>query len=723
MNQTIQKLVIWSTFLLVASPLVFIPGIIFPFVSGRGFFVLSIASIITVLSAVLFLKKEWSLQHISYTTIFFFAYVAWMFSASLIGVHPLGSILPSYERMDSVLMLFALFAIFSVLQFQFFTHTLWRRLLVISIAVGAFVTTLSFAQILVQLPNPYLTILFGNPAIVTSYLVLQPFLILLVLKERVNTTLTYILAAIIFLDIFIILFSGVRGSLIALVVGLTVTAVGYVLKKGMVTTKNVLSLSALALLIAGALFTFILATSPVDLSLQERLSAPLHTFAQEPRALLWGVGVSGIIERPLSGWGYQAFDAVFEKHYNPLLSLQEPWFDSTHNAYLDILVSGGVPGLVLYLAIFLLGIWSFWRTFLSEKKEALQSVLLIGLVTAYLINNIFIFATLTPTLIVFAVLAYGVSRTTMKEHTEISRLPLVTLPVLLLVSGIALATIIGTISSLYVGWLSSHVSDVRIAELHRVKFIKPLFSIPAFDNSGAKISVLQDAVALPIGETLIRDLTLLVEKNQEHVNRPAPGSSRALYAHGVLLLTNGTTESASIFLERARILAPKHKIIRRALAENYTASGRHKEALVEYNTIFELESLFPHTTAFQFYIDQARTDLAVALVLAQKSTQADELLEERYGKGVVIYTPKLLAAYDAVGDAAHVFSFLGAAQAQEPENPQHCFSLAAAHFKFSTPAKSIQILRECTQKFPDKSVEADAIIRDIRSGSIDFNAL
>src|SRR5690606_31341020 len=104
-----------------------------------------------------------------------------------------------------------------------------------------------------------------------------------------------------------------------------------------------------------------------------------------------------------------------------------------HNVYMDMLVTGGVLGLLAYLAVFILGFWSLYKhTAFSLPEKAV----LAGLLVAYAVNNIFVFDNITSYIYFFILLAMLVSLESNK-HLSISRSKLL-IPPLAVIGLIAL---------------------------------------------------------------------------------------------------------------------------------------------------------------------------------------------------------------------------------------------------------------------------------------------
>jgi O-antigen ligase len=59
----------------------------------------------------------------------------------------------------------------------------------------------------------------------------------------------------------------------------------------------------------------------------------------DSRLTIWQMGWQAVKERPVLGWGPENFIVIFSKYYQPKLWNQEPWFDRSHNIYLDWLIN------------------------------------------------------------------------------------------------------------------------------------------------------------------------------------------------------------------------------------------------------------------------------------------------------------------------------------------------------------------------------------------------
>ena len=72
------------------------------------------------------------------------------------------------------------------------------------------------------------------------------------------------------------------------------------------------------------------------------------------------VGAQGFLERPLTGWGYHGGEKVLDR-YGDIKKGSDGGFGHLHNSYLEILVSYGVGGLLIFLGLLSWGVYVIWK--------------------------------------------------------------------------------------------------------------------------------------------------------------------------------------------------------------------------------------------------------------------------------------------------------------------------------------------------------------------------
>jgi O-antigen ligase len=106
-----------------------------------------------------------------------------------------------------------------------------------------------------------------------------------------------------------------------------------------------------------------------------------------PRITIWHMALEGIKEKPVTGWGQEGYNYIFNKYYEPSLYAQEPWFDRAHNIFLDWAVAGGIPALLLFLTALLTVAWSLYRAPVSRAER----VLLLSALFGYAVQGLAVF--------------------------------------------------------------------------------------------------------------------------------------------------------------------------------------------------------------------------------------------------------------------------------------------------------------------------------------------
>lgn len=127
------------------------------------------------------------------------------------------------------------------------------------------------------------------------------------------------------------------------------------------------------------------------------------------RFLYWGVALQSIKAHPILGTGPETFRYADEKYFNPEFFRKtygrEIYADKPHNAFLEILVTTGIIGFLVYGALIVMTIAALVR--IGRKKEKATFVAVMsGLLFAYLLNNFILFDIAGTYVIFFLVLAW-----------------------------------------------------------------------------------------------------------------------------------------------------------------------------------------------------------------------------------------------------------------------------------------------------------------------------
>lgn len=217
------------------------------------------------------------------------------------------------------------------------------------------------------------------------------------------------------LSIIAIAFSGTRGAWVGMFAGITAFAF-FGLKDGV--ARQILkrsSRSAVAAIIASAvLLLSLFVLSPASRSVTQRLRELMSEgTSASGRNLLWRDSVKMVPSFAFVGAGPEGFRKALLGFKSIELAKLNPLSnnESSHNAYLDTLISHGVAGVALYIAMIVLSLMRLIRARRQSKAENWRLIItgLISSFIAVLVHNIFIYDQISTGLYFFAFLAITVA--------------------------------------------------------------------------------------------------------------------------------------------------------------------------------------------------------------------------------------------------------------------------------------------------------------------------
>ncbi len=216
-------------------------------------------------------------------------------------------------------------------------------------------------------------------------------------------------------SIIAIAFSGTRGAWVGMIAGITAFAF-FGLKDGV--ARQILKRSprvAVATVIASAvLLLSLFVTSPASRSVTQRVRELMSEGASSSgRNLLWRDSLKMVPSFALVGTGPEGIRKALLGFKSKELAKLNPLSnnESSHNSYLDALISHGVAGAVLYIAMIVLSLMLLIRARRQPKAEHWR-VIITGLISSFiavLVHNIFIYDQVATGLYFFAFLAITVA--------------------------------------------------------------------------------------------------------------------------------------------------------------------------------------------------------------------------------------------------------------------------------------------------------------------------
>lgn len=387
-----------------------IPGIaianslFFPFITGKNFAFRVLVEIAFAGWVVLAVADKRYRPQFSWTFALLGLLVVWMAIADTFAVNPEKAFWSNFERMDgwvTLIHLLMLFLATSVLT----ADKLWRRWWFAFVGAATLVCLYGIGQFLcaghacggpgmmfaIHQGSSRVDASFGNSAYLAAYM-LFAFALTLWLAFETDAKrkwLRYILYVLAAVDVFILFATETRGAILGFIGAVVLGGIIWVIWSGSKTQKYA----------AGALVAVIIVLSGIFVAIHKEpwvqqlpafgrlASISLSDSETTTRFHIWNMAYQGFLERPVTGWGQEGFNYVFNKFYNPVLYAQEAWFDRAHDVFLDWLIAGGAPALILFIALLIAAVVALFRSNVSRTER----MLLISVLAAYAFQGIFVF--------------------------------------------------------------------------------------------------------------------------------------------------------------------------------------------------------------------------------------------------------------------------------------------------------------------------------------------
>ncbi|MFA5029346.1 MAG: O-antigen ligase family protein [Patescibacteria group bacterium] len=435
MNQSkilvlIPKVIIWLCLAVILfSPLYVSSHLFFPFIVTKTL-VFNIAVEVMVL-AFLFLASisgDYKIR-INLAVILVAVYIILSFISSLAGDNFYRSFWSNNERSEGLLLLLHLFLFLVVLSSFFrkikswllvFDTFFFASFLVALIALGQY---FKLDWLFASGDGQRLAGTIGNAGYMAGYLVFAVFLGLLLVFKRKTIYLKIYYLIVMALEVFIIFGTGTRGGMLALLLG----AFLFVLYLLFFYFKNkYLKLAGVVvILLALGLPLVVFANKDShwvksNFALNRLSTISATTVTAQYRFMTWQAAWQGFKKKSVLGWGQENFYQPFDKYFNPKIFRHGGsvvWYDRAHNIVFDRLVTGGILGLLSYLALLFVPCYFLWRQRAKKEPEAgndqekkgkryFIQVIFSLIVLAYFIQNLFIFEALATYIPLFLVLSF-----------------------------------------------------------------------------------------------------------------------------------------------------------------------------------------------------------------------------------------------------------------------------------------------------------------------------
>jgi len=363
------------------------------------------------------------------------AFVTLFVLAGFFGVDPAMSFWSNFERGEGSLQLLHLFAFFVLLVTLFRDEKDWRRFFGWLIAGG--LLSMAYGFLAASGTSGFLGSQFsegagfrfqasiGNSAYVAAFAIFiacyAGYLLWSRYRHRLMAGGAWILYGTLVLMAASFLLAATRGAFLGLLAGLVVGAGYYVFAHR--AWRRWFAVGATVLVLTVGTLVFFRDSAFVKAIPGSRIfdiSVTAETF--QHRTIMWGMALEGWKERPILGWGPENYIQIFDQKMDPAYFKPGEgfgaWFDRAHSVYFDYLAETGALGLFAFLAILAALFWTLFHQHKSAQSVpirggsnglplAVPKALIMGTITAYLVQGLVLFDVLPIYYNVFSVLAFS----------------------------------------------------------------------------------------------------------------------------------------------------------------------------------------------------------------------------------------------------------------------------------------------------------------------------
>ena len=654
LKETLLPIARWGTiiplFLITFLPLYVSNGFFFPFITGKAFAFRILVGIATASYLVLAAIDRRYRPQFSWLFVAFAGFVTWMAVANFLAVNPEKAFWSNFERMDGWVTLAHVFALFVVAGAVLSVEKLWRRWWLYFISVATVVCSYGVIQLMglaeIHQGGVRVDASFGNAIYLAVYLMFS-ILAAAWIAATSRGWLRYALLGFCVLASMILFYTASRGALIGLVAGAGAASILWLLlsrkewmQKG--GNKNMRGAVAVLLGLALTIGGFFLIRDSAFVQNEPALArlSTIFSLSEElqVRMTLWGMALTGVAEDPVTGWGQEGFNYIFNKYYDPSLYAQEPWFDRVHNNYLDWLVAGGIPALALFITLLVLAVYGALRApGLSRAERAILAGLLIG----YAVQAIVVFDNLFSYIPLVMVLAM------VHAHGARPIKVLDTVPE----QGGYIAAYVGAVTIVAVLVLWNVNAPHMSAAGHLVYAITPrqdatesleYFKAALNDGSFASQEI-REQLAQFAGTSMSRDdipdgikeeiVAMAVSEMAKEIEE-LPNDARLRMQYTLALEAAGQKEEALTQVAKAIELSPGKQVLYINYAYKLIELERYEEAKTALMKAYELDTSF----------DEVAMASAAGLIMAKDIEGGKALLLEAVGT-TTPHSPSLFFAY------------------------------------------------------------------------------
>ena len=712
-KQIARWVALGALFLIPLAPLIVANSYFFPFITGKAFFLRILIEIVLAAWMVLaFLDKEYR-PRFSLIGAAVIGFVAWMFVADVFAPNALKAFWSNFERMEGWVLLIHLLGFFFAASAVLRVEKKWRAWFLTSLVVSVIISIHALMQLAgtasIHQGTVRVDASLGNSAYLAIYLLFSVFIALWLALTSNHAFMKWSLIALAVLEAVLIFFTETRGTIIGLVLALALAALLTALTAGKHVSRAAAGAFVLILVLIGSFYLGRNSDVVQNNRVLQRV-ASISLADGQTRFTIWNMAWKGVLERPLTGWGQEGFNYVFNKYYDPSLYHQEPWFDRAHNAFIDWLTAGGIPAFLLYLSLYGSAIVLLWK---SSELSRSERIALTAAFTGYAVHNLFVFDNLYSYIYFFALLALIDSQVA-RPFKRLEQAP-----ELDATDGITYALPVAIIIAFVLIW-SVNVSGMRTAKGLIVALS------PSANGLSTNFAVFENFAAHPtflgmqeIREQMVafagrvvqsqqvtnedkqRAVSLAIKEMQKQVAAYPLDTRERLQLAQAYRIAGDNTSALKEIQEAARLSPGKEEIWIQAGAIEWDV-GNGEAAQASFNKAYALGPQFPDLALYA-----AAGDIAVGDI-----QKADQILRDAYGSENVD-SDVLAAAYYRTQNWPRLIA-MSTLRTEKPDaNADAWFSLAAVYYAAGDKANAINTIKTAIKRYPDAAAAGAAALKQI----------
>ncbi len=713
-KQIVRWVALGALFLIPLAPLMVANSYFFPFITGKAFYLRILIEIVVVAWVVLaLLDKEYRPRYslIGATVV---GFVAWMFVADVFALNVVKAFWSNFERMEGWVLLIHLLGFFFAASAVLRVEKKWRAWFFTSLGVAAVISGYALLQmngsLAIHQGAARIDASLGNSAYLAIYLLFNTFIALWLALTSRHAWVKWLLIAFAVLEAVLIFFTETRGTIIGLALALALAALLTALTAGKHARRAAAGAFVFILILVGSFYLARNSDFVQNNHVLQRV-ASISLNDGQTRFTIWNMAWKGALERPLTGWGQEGFNYVFNKYYDSSLYHQEPWFDRAHNAFIDWLSAGGIPAFLLYLALYASAVVLLWKSSeLSRSERIALTAALIG----YAVHNLFVFDNLYSYIYFFVLLALIDSQVARPfERLEQA-------PELDAADGMTYALPIAIVVAVTLIW-TVNISGMRTAK-GLITALSPSAAglstnFAVFENFAAHPPLLgmqevrEQMVAFAgrvvgsqqtTNEDKQRAVLLAITEMQKQVAAYPLDTREHLQLAQAYRIAGDNTSALKEIMTAAELSPGKEEIWIQAGATEWDL-GDAAAVQKNFNTAYELGPQFPDLAVYA----------AAGNIIVGDIERADQILLAAYGSESVD-SDVLAAAYYRTQNWLRLIALLKARTDKPDAGADAWFSLAAAYYSMGDKANAVTTINTAMARYPDAAAQGAAALEQIQ---------